>query len=350
MPQVTTLSALADQFSPAGVYLNTATMGLAPRSAVDAVTASLEQWQHGTTHAPGFDVDIERARAGFARLAGLAAENVAIGPQVSVFTGMIAASLPPGTEVLVPEGEFTSVTFPFWAQHLPVREVPLDELADHVTSRTGLVATSLVQSADGRVLDLDSVRRAAEEAGAQLLLDVTQAAGWMPLDLGGIDYVVCGGYKFLLAPRGTAFLAVRPELRETLRPVNAGWYAGTDPWQSIYGSPLRLAESAKRFDVSPAWISWVGQAESLDLLTSVDAAALHAHTTGLAAELALLLGVPEPGSAIMSVPVLPEATDALAGAEIAASMRAGRLRLSFHLYNTRDDVAQAAKALDGLIG
>lgn len=338
-----------NQFSPAGVYLNTATMGLPPRRAFDAVASSLERWRTGTTDAPAYDEHIERARAGFARLAGVDVEDVAIGPQVSVFAGLIAASLPRETEILVAEGDFTSVTFPFWARGLRVREAPLRDLAAQVTPGTGLVAVSLVQSADGSVLDLEALKSAAMAAGARILLDVTQAAGWLPLQLDDVDYVVCGGYKFLLAPRGTAFLAVRRELRDQGPALHAGWYAGTDPWQSIYGSPLRLAPSAKRFDVSPAWSCWVGQAESLDLLTSLDPSVIHEHTTRLAAELAGVLGLPDPSSAIMSIPVRSETAEALRRADVAASMRAGRLRLSFHLYSDREDVARVAEVLDGLV-
>ena len=69
----------------------------------------------------------------------------------------------------------------------------------------------------------------------------------------------------------------RADALDDLVPHSAGWYAGEDPWTSIYGSPLRLAADARRFDVSPAWLSWVGQAPALELLTSVARESLHAH-------------------------------------------------------------------------
>jgi hypothetical protein len=40
-------------------------------------------------------------------------------------------------------------------------------------------------------------------------------------------------------------------LIDGLTPHYAGWYAGDDPWSSVYGGPLRLASDARRFDVSP---------------------------------------------------------------------------------------------------
>ena len=65
--------------------------------------------------------------------------------------------------------EFTSVTFPLRAQAgrgVKVREVPLERLAESVTADTTLVAVSAVQSADGRLADLDALARAADAYGA----------------------------------------------------------------------------------------------------------------------------------------------------------------------------------------
>ena len=65
-------------------------------------------------------------------------------------------------------------------------------------------------------------------------------------------YTACGGYKWLLSPRGTAYFTINPTLIDDLTPHYAGWYAGDDPWSSVYGGPLRLAGDARRSDVSLA--------------------------------------------------------------------------------------------------
>ena len=270
------------EFDPEVVYCNTATLGLPPRRTSAALESTLADWRSGRSDAVGFDDAVERARAAFAGLVGVDSGSVAIGSVVSPFVGLVAAALPPGSEVLVAEGEFTSVSFPFLAQAgrgVAVREAPLDRLADAVRAGTTLVAVSAVQSSDGTLADLGAIRAATDEHGAQMLVDATQAAGWLPVDAGRFDITVCGGYKWLLAPRGTAFMVVTQEAAARLVPHGAGWYAGADRWDSIYGTPLRLAGDARRFDISPAWHSWVGQAESLDLLAlprpSRPAGALH---------------------------------------------------------------------------
>lgn len=115
--------------------------------------------------------------------------------------GLVAASLEPGAEVLAPEGEFSSVVSPFAVRgDLKTRYVPLEELAASVRPETALVAFSAVQSADGRIADLDAIRAAAGAHGARTLLDASQSAGWLPLDAGAYDYTVTGGFKFLLCP------------------------------------------------------------------------------------------------------------------------------------------------------
>ena len=276
---------------------------------------------------------------------------VAVGSQVSVFAGLVAASLADDSEVLIAKGEFTSIGFPFLAQAtrgVQVREVPLENLAEAVTPATTLVAVSAVQSAEfGHLADLDALVEACAATDTRILLDTTQAAGWLPVDASRFAYTVNGGYKWLLAPRGTCFFTVQPDLVDGLVPHAANWYAGDQPWESIYGSPLRLARDARRFDLSPAWHSWVGQRATLELLTEVGPDRLHAHALGLANRFRAAIAVPQGDSAIISIATDEHAAAELTRAGIVGSTRAGRLRLSFHVHNTESDADRAAEVLAG---
>jgi selenocysteine lyase/cysteine desulfurase len=175
---------------------------------------------------------------------------------------------------------------------------------------------------------------------------VTQALGWKNTDLGWVDVTVGAGYKWLLAPRGTAWMSLSPRLNGLMTPHAANWYAGEHPWQSIYGLPLRLAGDARRFDTSPAWFSVLGCGLTLPWLAGLDRAALERHTVGLANRLRSELGVPPVDSAIVSVvDRLDGKADALAAAGIRASIRAGAVRVGFHLYNTDDDLDRLVDVL-----
>ncbi|MBA2508567.1 MAG: aminotransferase class V-fold PLP-dependent enzyme [Nocardioidaceae bacterium] len=344
------IAAARVEFAPEVAYLDTASLGLPPRRSIEALRAAQDLWCAGRADARTYDEPLTDARATYAALVGVEQSAVAVGSQVSVFAGLVAAGLPAGAEVLTTSGEFTSMVFPFLAQTVRgvrVREVPLEHLADEITRRTTLVAVSAVQSADGRLADLDALCDAAATNHARVLLDTTQATGWLPVDAGRFAFTVGGGYKWLLAPRGTCFFTVQPDLVDGLLPHAAGWYAGEDRWSSIYGGPLRLAGDARRFDVSPAWLSWVGQAPSLELLAEVGVGALHEHAVGLANRFRAAVDLPAGDSAIVSVATSGDVGGQLLRAGVAASVRAGRLRLAFHVYNSADDADRAAEALAG---
>jgi selenocysteine lyase/cysteine desulfurase len=332
------------EFAPAGVFLNSATLGLAPRRSVTAMRHYEESRQAGTVDAAAIDAYVERGRASFAALLGRDPGEVATGSQASQFVGLVAASLRPRSVVLAAEEDFTSVLFPFLRADLEVRLVPLERIIESISEDVDLVAVSAVQSADGRLIDLAALEDAATRAGALTLVDATQAAGWLPLTDLRADYVVASGYKWLLGPRGTCFFAISPTA-PALPELAAGWYAGESRWDAIYGPPLRLASDARRYDLSPAWGCWVGHVPALDLLLEVGIDRIHAHDVGLANAFRDGLGLPSGHSAIVSVAAPPDIASRVAEAGITAAVRAGRLRLSFHLYNSEADVEAALRVL-----
>lgn len=333
-------SAFGERFDVPDGYLNTASIGIPPVTAADAVADAVTGWRTGAGRPSDFDGPVATARAAYGRLVGMPTERVAIGATVSGLVSVLAAGLPPRSRVLVVRGEFTSLTWPFAARGHEVTEVGPDELAERAPAADA-VAVSVVQSADGRIADLDALR-AACAGGTRVVLDATQAAGWLDADLGWADAVVCGAYKWLLSPRGAAWLAVHPGWE--LPAEQAGWYAGQDVWSSVYGLPLRLAADARALDTSPAWYSHVGAAVALPWLAGLDRAAVRAHCTGLADDLRRGLGRDPAGSAIVAVRT-PGAQQRLAAAGIVCSARAGVARLAFHIYNTGDDVQCALDAL-----
>ncbi|WP_443063594.1 aminotransferase class V-fold PLP-dependent enzyme [Streptomyces sp. NBC_00663] len=337
------------EFAAKNTYLNTASTGLLPVRAVTAMRTAVESAAAGDpTDMFG---DVEASRAAFARLVGVPAGRVAAGASVAVYSGLIAASLPAGAEVLTAEGDFSSLVNPFHVRaDLKVRSVPLERIAESVHPGTALVAVSAAQSADGRIADLPAIREAARMHGARTYVDASQAAGWLALDADAYDYTACVGFKWLVCPRGVAFLVV-PEDLGGLPALFAGWVAGERPWDACYGPIDELAHSARRFDESPALFSYAAARHSLELLAELGVDAIRAHDLALAdrfrAGLAALghTPVPSPGAPIVSVPGLGHRQGELSAAGIEVSDRAGNLRAAFHLYNTADDVDRLLAAL-----
>ena len=343
---------------PDGIYLDTATYGLPPRATTEALRAALAAWSAGSADWMAWDRRGEDARAAFGRLIGAPPGTIALQPAVSVAVAQVLAALPfdDRTEILAPEGEFTSVLFPALASagigRLTVREVPLEALAGEGRTSPALVATSHVRSDDGRMVDLPALRQAAGEAGARILLDGSHAAAVVPPDgaAWGVDYYVVAAYKWLLSPRGVAFLYVRPDRLEGIPPLAANWRAADDPYGRYYGGPLTLAATAARLDVSLAWHAWVGAATSLEFLAGLDPADRDAWSRGQATLLAGLLRVPAPPAAILSLR-LADGVDPgrIAQAGVRTAGRAGRTRVAPYLYNTPDEIETAARVLAPLL-
>jgi selenocysteine lyase/cysteine desulfurase len=332
-------------------WLNTASYGLPPRPAWEALQAALSDWRVGATSWEPWDESTTRSRESFARLVGADAADVFVGSTVSAALAPIASALPGGATVLTDDVEFTSNVFP-WKVHedrgVELVAVPGDQLVAAIRPGVDVVAVSAVQSSTGAVLDLPAVVAASKEVGALVVIDASQALGWLPLTVDGIDALVAHTYKWLMSPRGATLGYLSPRLQERCRPLAAGWYAGQNVHGSYYGPRMELAESARRFDQSPSWFCYVGAAPALELVEQIGVETINRHNLELANEFRTGLGLPPSNSAIVSMS-LAGAEDAFAAAGIRAAVRGGKLRASFHLYTTRADVHQALTALKPLL-
>jgi selenocysteine lyase/cysteine desulfurase len=331
-------------WQPHGVYLDTASYGLSPKPAWDALQAALADWHVGRTSWEEWCDATERSRRLFAHMVGVEPERVGVGGGASPLVALVVGSLPETTRVLAPDVEFSSLLWPWIAGGATVRVAPLAGLADAVDGRTDVVAVSAVQSATGEVADLDAIAEAAGAAGALVVLDATHACGWLPIDARRFDAVVCSAYKWLLSPRGTAFLALGDALLERVRPLAANWYAAGGALGSYYGHDMPLPSTAARLDLSPAWFSWVGTAPALEVLLEIGIDRIHEHDVALANRFRAGLGLEASNSAIVTAQV-GGAEEKLRRAGIRAATRTGSLRAAFHVYNTDADVDAALSAL-----
>src|SRR3954466_3371888 len=115
---MTTLAPAPAPPRPQTTHPNTATHGLPPEPAWEALQAALEDWRGGRVSWEGWNTATEPAREQFAGMVGAAPRDVVVGGNVSGLVGLIAAALPAGTRVVAAENEFTSLLVPFLAQPL----------------------------------------------------------------------------------------------------------------------------------------------------------------------------------------------------------------------------------------
>jgi selenocysteine lyase/cysteine desulfurase len=345
--------------APGLVYLDAATYGLPPRPTVAALERALRRWQRGEADwIEEWDREGEVCRELFARLIGGDAREVALIPSASVGIGLIAQALPEGSEVVVPDDEFTSVLYPLLVaveKHgIRLRRVPFERLSEAIGPQTHTVAFSLTRSQDGETAALGEIVPAAQEHGARLLIDATHAIPFVPLQpwLAQIDALVCHGYKHLLCPRGVGFLSLRRDRWDEIAPWLANWRTGEPLYGTSYGGTIAdLAPDARRFDVSLAWHAWAGARPSLELLVAWQEEGALEEVKRLARRLADGLGRPEPSASIVSLRVADAdaAERALADQGVRCATRGGHIRLSPHVYNTDEDVDRALAALAAFV-
>ncbi|MEO7124307.1 MAG: aminotransferase class V-fold PLP-dependent enzyme, partial [Lacisediminihabitans sp.] len=336
-----------DSFEAPRGFLAVASIGLPIAATVAAQKHDLDLWSSASRDPMDYDAILERSRGYYAKLVGIGSDRVATGSQTSVMASLVAATVPDGAEVLCVNGEFSSIVFPFLQrQGIRLRYVDVPELAEAITDDTWLVAFSHAQSSSGVMADLTGIVAAAAAHGAYTFCDFTQSAGVHPVDASLFDVTVCHAYKWLCSPRGVAFMTVSERFQAMMRPLQAGWYAGEDVWASCYAPEMKLASTARRFDVSPAWPAWVGAEPALKMFSELDIAEVWARTSGLGDLLCDGLGVPQQHQAIVTWPD-SDGSDLhrLNAADIRVSGRAGRLRASFHLWNDESDVDAVVAAL-----
>ncbi|MEZ5279188.1 MAG: aminotransferase class V-fold PLP-dependent enzyme [Acidimicrobiales bacterium] len=337
---------VASRAAPGVVYLDTASVGVPPAAAVEALRRGVDAWAVGAAMPPDYDEAIERSRSAYARIVGCEPDWVAIPTPVSVATAQAKTALRPGDKVLLAEEDFTSVLFPFLAD--PTIEsvvVPLDLLVERIDDDIAMVAVSAVQSADGRIADLDRLAAACRATGAISYVDTTQASGWLDFDASRFDLTAAGAYKWLMCPRGVGFLTVNPRVGERMAALAPGWYSGEQPWQTVYRPPYRAASNARKFDVSPAWLPFVGAAPALEMLADIGPAAVGRHGIDLANRFRSELGLAAGASPIVSLDLTTAQVERLRLAGVRFASRDGRSRFSFHLCNTQMDVDSALDAI-----
>ncbi len=336
------------------------------RALRDAVTA----WSSGNFDQHAWDAATGEARRLFAKLAGADPETVSAHGSLAEAAATVARSLPPSPgEVVVAAEEFRSNLFPWLALARDGRRVVIvpasggatrtEDLAGAVTHRTVLLAVSEVTSREGQRLDLPALRAATDRFGARLFVDLTQSLGALRFDGDAArpDYLAVHGYKWLLCPRGAAWLATRPDRVEELRPLAPSWKS-TGPPYGYFGGPMRVAGDAARCDSSPAWFSWVGACAALRLLGELDPDQVEQHCLDLAtrfASQAATMGLRRVANGPPSQIVVLGTANAerIAGRlrqyGIRATALGDRIRFGFHYFNNRHDVAIALRGLDRAI-
>jgi cysteine desulfurase/selenocysteine lyase len=329
-----------------------------------------------------------RLRARVAELLGAAPADVALTTNTSSGIQAVALDFPwrRGDRVVLLDGEFPANVTP-WQQvaelfgletaFLPVaaflrsEEEGLALLDAELARGARLVAVSAVQFRSGLRMPVAAMAARCALAGAEIFVDAVQAAGCLPLDVRGIDYLAAGSHKWLMGALGAGFLYVRPERAAALVPRTAGWLSHEDPVRFLvegpglvrYDRPIRRRADLVEGGGMPE-ASLAGLLASLEVLLALGMPAIAAHVAGyldwlepgLEARGFRSLRSPraEGRSGILSV----EPPPGVGAAQVARELRSrgvacatpdGALRLSPHWPNDPGEIPGVLEAIDGAL-
>jgi selenocysteine lyase/cysteine desulfurase len=361
-------------------YLNCAYLGPLSKAVVaagrEAAARKARPWEIGSED---FFTETEIARGLFARIINADDEDVAIIPAASYGVSVAARNLQleKNQSIVLLAEQFPSNVYAWResADNAGARVVTVERpehgdltraVLDAIDERTAIVALPNCHWADGALLDLERIARRCREIGASLVLDVTQSAGVMPLDVRVIrpDYLVAACYKWLLGPYSTGFLYVAPH-RQAGKPIEYNWRAriGSDNFAELVNYQDAYLPGALRFDVGecanfhtmPAVIAALQQIVDWNpALIAQTLAARNADIAGRAAALGLecldskqraghFLGLRFPGG------IPGGLLDALRKARVFVSVRGDTLRITPHVYNDDADADRLIHALERAI-
>jgi kynureninase len=241
----------------------------------------------------------------------------------------------------------------------------LEQLLDAIDERTVLVVLSAVLFRSSCIQDAAAVIERAHAVGAHVVLDVYQAAGTIPLEIGRLraDFAVGGSVKWLCGGPGAGYLYVRPDLAPMLTPAIIGWAAHADPFAFETGAAV-LADPPERFQSgTPNVPSLYAARGGYEIVNEIGIEAIRARSLRLtrliierAEQSGYCLNTPiqddrRGGAVIVDVPHGAAMCQALIARNVIVDFRPGAgIRLSPHFYNTEAEVHQAMDVLDELVG
>ena len=241
------LSGFRDRFVlPDGViYLDGNSLGALPKAAVERVEQVVTgEWGEGLIRSWN-DADWislpQRIGAKIAPLIGAKSNEVIVADSVSVnlFKLMSAAlGMRSGRKVILSEpGNFPTDLYMIQGleeqglaeQRLVERERVVEALDEDVA----LLLLTHVHYKTGAMHDMEKLTKAAHDAGALVLWDLSHTGGAMPVDLNAVsaDFAVGCGYKYLCGgPGAPAYAFVAERHHEALRQPLSGWMGHARPF------------------------------------------------------------------------------------------------------------------------
>ena len=229
---------------PGITFLNHGSFGATPRPVFEVFQA----WQQQLEREPVLFVGrrqetlLDAARAQLAHAINAGAEDISFVTNTTSGLNVIARSLPldPGDEIVTTDLEYGALDYTWGylcgkaGAHYVKQEIALpfttpeamvDQLWAGVTTRTRAIFLSHITSGTAATLSVKVICDRARNEGILTIVDGAHVPGQIPLDLEelGVDIYAGNCHKWLCAPKGSAFLYVRPEHQDWVESLTISW-------------------------------------------------------------------------------------------------------------------------------
>jgi len=352
------------------VYFQTAAVTALSLPAREAMSEFVrEMAEDGCLNEDRWMRSVESIRTKAARLINVPPSRVGFVKNTSHGLSIIANSLrlEPGDGIAVPEGEFPANVYPWMNvaeqenldfQRIPTGdqgEVTLNHIQAGCGDNTRVLSLSSVQFHNGFRADLEAIGSFCHTENIHFVVDGIQSIGWDNLDCHGtpIDAIVADGHKWMCGPEGIGIIYLSEPFQSQLSMSNVGWKSVKNPFDfSQWDFNLR-DEADVVEEGSSNTVGIMGLGASLELLLDLGLDLIKPRTLHLRDKAARRLanaGFDLPSSdweeshrsPILSInhPNLDMESlhQKCLEENIQASVRGGRLRLSFHFYNNETDI------------
>ncbi len=345
-------------------YLNNAATGIPPVTMIDAVKRYLQDSVNATGDIDDTKRMFTEIKNNLSLLFGGRPENYALLPSTSDGLNSAAHSIkyPGQSNIVICDLEFPSNYVPWqnvrriYGPELRVVRskdgaAPLESYVELIDENTAVVSVSHVQFASGYRSNLRDLARAVHDVGGYLVADVIQSAGCVDINLAEleVDFAAAQAAKWMLGPIGAGFLYVSDRVMDDVEPRFLGWWGVEDMDDFSYKERKPLPDASKFQIGSPPMMPYVGLVPVLTLLNKIPGETRMATAMDRADYLRRRLaenGIghydfgDQQNSAIVSCAPhdVEKLQKKLTKLHIHCSVRSGRLRVSPHFYNAREEI------------
>lgn len=366
---------LKDQYpvTQKGTYLKSASIS----GAHNQVLKKMHEWQTSMAVEAGinelrFFNLLQETKEVLSRFIGANPDEVALTENSSHNMNLIAMMLKKEkesgkNEIIMCEDEFPSCVLPFYHHGFNIKFVPTDnghfspeDLITQVSEKTAAVVASSVQFLTGLRLDLKKLSQLCEEKDVHLILNTTQSLGAFPLNLKElkVSALTSSCHKWLGAGIGQAILYLSEEFKKGRTFPLAGWCSVDEPFEMRNEPPVMRSDTAALMIGSLPFAAIAGVVEACKVQEILGQEKIEAtlldHSHYLRSELRKRelnpLGArtkkEESPIVTFAFSKADEFVEFLTSKNIHVNQRRGKVRVSPHFYNTKEDLDLFLEALD----